>query len=62
MFLFKIIYKFLKKLLKNFGYELNVDRKTLFTFLNIYKSYQEAKSSSKNNNNYITKENQKGLN
>lgn len=59
MFLIKIIYKFLKKLLKNFGYELNVDRKTLFTFLNIYKSYQEANSSSKNNNNYITKENQK---
>ena len=59
MFLIKIIYKFLKKFLNSFGYELNVKKKTRFTFLNIYKSYQEANSSSNNNDNYITKEYQK---
>ena len=59
MFLIKIIHKFLKKFLNSFGYELNVKKKTPFTFLNIYKSYQEANSSSKNNDNYITKEYQK---
>ena len=61
MFLIKKIYKFLKKIAKSFGYELNVE-KTTFTFLNIYKSYQEAISSSKNNDNYITKEYQKKTN
>ena len=59
MFLIKIIWSFLKKLLKIFGYELNVKKKTPFVFFNIYKSYQEANSSSMNNANYATNEHQK---
>ena len=59
MFLIKIIYKLLKKLLKSFGYELNVKKKEPFIFLNIYKSYLEANSSSMNNANYVTDEYQK---
>ena len=59
MFIIKITYKFLKNLLKNFGYELNIKKKTPYTYLNIYKSYQEALNSSKNNDNYITREYQK---
>lgn len=59
MFLIKIVYNFLKSFLKNFGYELNIQKKKPYTFLNIYKSYLEAHSSSKNNNHYITREFQK---
>ena len=62
MFLIKLIYKFLKNFLKNFGYELNVQnikKQKYYKFLNIYKSYQEAHVSSKNKDNYVTKESQK---
>jgi putative methyltransferase (TIGR04325 family) len=62
MFLIKKIYKFLKNFLKNFGYELNVQnikKKKHYKFLNIYKSYQEAHSLSKNKDYYVTKEYQK---
>ena len=34
-------------------------RKTPYTYLNIYKSYQETLNSSKNKDNYITREYQK---
>ena len=61
MFLIKVIFKFVKNLLRNFGYELSIKniKKKSYKFLNIYKSYQEAQSLSKNNNNYATSEYQK---
>ena len=59
MFVIKIIYKFLKNLLKNLGYEFSIKKKTPYTYLNIYKSYQEALNSSKNNDSYMTREYQK---
>ena len=62
MFLVKLIYKFLKNFLKNFGYELNVQnikKQKYYKFLNIYKTYQEAYVSSKNKDHYVTKEFQK---
>ena len=49
------MYKFLKNLLKNFGFELNIEKKP-FTFLHIYKSWNEASRSSMNDDTYITKE------
>jgi len=61
MFLIKVIFKFVKNLLRNFGYELSIIniKKKSYKFLNIYKSYQEAQSSSKNNTCYATSEYQK---
>jgi putative methyltransferase (TIGR04325 family) len=49
------MYKFLKNLLKNFGFELNIEKKKPFTFLHTYKSYNEASRSSINDDTYITK-------
>ena len=37
------------------GYKLEIKKKSLFTFLNLYKSYQEALIASKNETTYITK-------
>lgn len=60
MLLINVIYKFLKNLLRNFfGYELDIRKKPRYIFFNIYSSYQEAKSSSKNNYNYVSKEQNK---
>ena len=58
----KFFYIYLLKLLKKisfvFGYELTIKKKK-FTFLNIYKTYKEALTASKNNTTYVTKEFQK---
>ena len=54
-FIIIILYKLIKKNLNVLGYNLEIEKKS-YTFLNLYKSYQEAFKSSNNETTYVTKE------
>ena len=54
-FILITLYRLTKKIVFYLGYKLEIKKKNSFTFLNLYKSYQEALKASKNETTYITK-------
>ena len=54
-FILNTLYRLTKKIVFYLGYKLEIKKKNSFTFLNLYKSYQEALIASNNETTYTTK-------